>query len=189
MKKIKLTVIGSVCLILFGAPVYAQQTNSNLHLPKKFDEELGQMMYSCIEQAFAHTSEYADAKDAVTKEEMDSVVRVALLKCNVSYTFTADSLSDEQSQQILADSTRLKTIMDEIMDAVKKYSDVSSVDLDEMVMQLEAINQKAAANLSEKAAGAIYRIVSMMYYSAKYWSDNAEKWQKLIEDIEKKAKK
>jgi hypothetical protein len=176
-----------VCLYVVS--VYAQQTNNNLHLPKEFDE-VGQMVYGSLEYTFSRTSEYVNANDVITKKGMDSVTRVAILDFiatldSTSHPIVADLLSGKQHQQDLPDNPQLKAMRDEMIDVIKK----SSGDLDKLAMQLGAINQKATANLPEKEASVIYATSCTTYYSAKYWSDNMKKWQKLRENAKEKAKK
>jgi hypothetical protein len=191
MKKIKLIVIGSACLILLGVSSYAQQANSNLHLPKEFDE-MGKMVDGSFKYIFSRVSEYVNGNDVITKEGMDSVTRVATLDFvatldTVNHSMVADMLSGKKPQHNISDNPELKAMKDEMMNVVKK----SSGNFDELAIQLGAINQKAAANLSEKEAVVIYATTCMAYYSAKYWmdKDNMKKWQKLNKDAKKKAKK
>jgi hypothetical protein len=189
LKKIKLIVIGSVCLILFGASVYAQQADRNLHLPEEFDK-VGQMVYGSLEYTFSRMSEYVNANDVVTKEGMDSVTRVATLDFiatldSTSHHIVADLLSGKQHQQDLPDNPQLKAKRNDMIDAIKK----SYGDLDQLATQLCLINRMADANLSEEYAVVIYATTCKTYYSAKYWSDNMEKWQNLRENAKKKVKK
>jgi hypothetical protein len=191
MKNIKLAVIGIVCLILFGAPAYAQEANSNLHLPKELDG-MGQMIHKGFDYMYSRSLEYVNANDVITKEGIDSVTRVSILdftatldSISPSHSMVGDILSGKKTQQDTPDSPELKAMQGEMLNVIKK----SSGDLVQMAIQLGAINQKAAANLSDKEAAAIYAATCMTYYSATYWKDNMEKWQKFRDNAKKKIKK
>jgi hypothetical protein len=188
MKKIKLALTGIVCLF-FGIAVYAQQENRNLHLPPEFDGA-GQKVYESFDYVYSRTSEYVNANDVITKEGMDSVTRVAVLDFFAMFDSTtinpvvADMISGKKSVPNIPDDPQLKTMMNEMMNVVRN----SSSDLDKMAKQFGAINQKAAANLPEKAV-AVYATSCVTYYSAVYWKDNLKKWNKLRDKAKKKAKK
>jgi hypothetical protein len=192
MKKIKLALIGIVCLTLFGYTSGCDQQNSNLHLPKEF-EKMEQLLHDGLEYTFLRVSEYVRTNDSVTKDGMDSVTRAATLDFvatfdtnNMISNIVANQIAGKSPKRDTLESPELMAMLNEALNVIKSSPNGN---LNQLSTKLGAINQKATANLSEKEAAAVYATTAVAYYATKYWSANIKKWKKLKENAKKKIKK
>jgi hypothetical protein len=180
-----LLLITSLC---FSIIIYARQDNSKLNLSPEFDGA-GQKIYESFDCIYSKTLEYVNANDVITNEGMDSVKRVAISDFVAAFDtafnpVVADIIAGKKTQPNISEDPQLKAEIDEMMNVIKKCSG----DLDKMAKEFGAINRKATANMPEKAI-VIHSISCVTYYSAIYWKDNRQKWDKLRNKAKKKIKK
>jgi hypothetical protein len=173
--------------------IYAQQEDSALQLPQELDG-MGQKVYGSFEYMYSRTSEYVKVADKVSKADMDSVTRVAILEFSEKVFGTNDSvlkkmlLGSSIGGGIAKDSIRRnpeqQVLIDEIMSAVKVFKPKDG--LSKLADNLGKVNQKATKTLSETDAMPVYAASMTTYYSTKYWMSNFSKWQTLTAEAKKK---
>jgi hypothetical protein len=169
------------------------QENNNLHIPQELDG-MGQKVYDGFEYMYSKVSEYVKVVDKVSKADMDSVCRVAILDYNEKVLGENDSIlkrflmnTNVNGSDATKDSkfnSEQQTLIEEIGSVVKKYNPKKG--LPKLANELGDINQKAAKTLSDTDATAVYAVSITTYYSTKYWLTNAQKWQALGEEVKKK---
>jgi hypothetical protein len=180
--------------LFWGITVYAQQENSSLHLPKELDG-MGQKVYDCYAYMYSKASEYVKVADKVSKADMDSISRIAILE----YSEKAFDVNDSIFKKMLAGSNvgssitnapkfspEQQALIDEIGSIVKKFNPKKG--LTKLANELGKINQKAAKTLSGTDAIVVYAVSITTFYSTKYWSENVTKWQTLGSEVKNKNK-
>jgi hypothetical protein len=188
MKKLLL-----IISLLLGITSYAQQENSSLHLPPAL-EGMGQKIHDAFEYMYSRASEYVKVTDKVSKADMDSISRVAVME----YSEKAFAEHDSIFKNFLFGSNiggitkdpkfnpEQQVLIDEIKSVIMKYNPKDG--LPQLAKRFGEINQKAAKTLSDTDAIVVYAVSMTTYYSTKYWSDNMPKWQVLREEVKKKKK-
>jgi hypothetical protein len=196
MKRIKLAIIGIVCLTLFG---YIQGCNDNtiemekvstLDIPEEYNE-VGVLHNEGLEYIFeeikAQSIEYAKnprLKNRSFLDSPDDFVKQATLKfckqnkkvkehINMCESILKSDISLKSSDTEISNPV-LKELVEEINLAVSK--EFKESEIAQLKAQLDGINKKAAATLSEKEAAVIYCATSTGYNSYQYWQKNYKKW-------------
>jgi hypothetical protein len=190
MKNLLLLIIS----LLLGITSYAQQENSSLHLPQEL-EGMGQKIHDAFEYMYSRTSEYVKVTDKVSKADMDSISRVAVME----YTEKAFAEHDSIFKNFLFGSNtgggitndpkfnpEQQVLIDDIKSVIMKYKPKDG--LPKLAEKLGEINQKATKTLSDTDAIVVYAVSMTTYYSTKYWLNNMPKWQALGEEVKKKKK-
>jgi hypothetical protein len=192
MKKI----LFMICLFI-GITVCTAQDGS-LNVPQEY-EKVGQKMSDGFEYMLTRMSEYVKAADKVSKADIDSVSRVAMVEFSEK-AFTGEEFSGMDSllkKMLLNDNNgsgvqdsirnpEQQALIAEIMSVAQKFNPKDG--LSKLANDLGEINRKAAKTLSEADATAVYAVSTTGYYSAKYWTDmkNVRKWQAIGKKIKKK---
>ncbi|MDR0681673.1 MAG: hypothetical protein LBG15_07500, partial [Dysgonamonadaceae bacterium] len=198
MKRIKLALIGIICLTIFG---YVQSCSDstteieqvpNLDIPEEFNE-VGKLHNEGLEYVFNELKvaaiEYTknpQLKGHTFLENHDEFVRQATLKfCQhnkkmQSHFDLCENVLNNNNILLKSGTTNINNpiiaqLLDEtkvlIRENIKKKNDLSL-----LKVQLDAINNKAANILSEQDAIVIYCATSIGYASYQYWTENYRKW-------------
>jgi hypothetical protein len=196
MKRIKLAIIGIVCLTIFG---YTQscsdstielETVPNLEIPEEFNE-VGILHNEGLEYIFeeikAQAIEYTKnpkLKGNTFLENREEFIKQATLKfCKQNKKLSKNI--DICTQVITTSSLRLKSeainydpaiqsLLDEAIVVLSK--DFKIEEITQLKTQLDRINKKAAETLSETDAAIIFCATSTGYHSYQYWLKNHRKW-------------
>jgi coenzyme F420-reducing hydrogenase alpha subunit len=185
--------------LFMGVTSYAQentyaQENNSLRISQELDG-MGQKVYEGFEYTFSRVSEYVKVTDIISKADMDSVNRVAVLEFSEKAFGENDSIlknyilgnnRGDSTTKNIARTPEQQALMDEILSVIKKFNPKDG--LSKLADKLGKINQKAAKTLSETDATVIHIVSITTYYSTKYWLNNGLKWQELGEEVKKKKK-
>jgi hypothetical protein len=197
MKIIKLTVIGIICLTLFG---YIQSCSDNgnveyindLDIPKEYTE-VGILHNEGLEYAFEELKmaaiEYTkkpQLKGHFFLEDREEFAKQVTLKfCEKNKKLKSDfdlcknAIEGNKNKILLkSDVTINNPVIQQLLDEIKIAAReiVNKNDMSIFKAHLDMINRKAANTLSEQDAVAVYCATSTAYASYQYWLKNYRKW-------------